>query len=370
MLKELQGTITKRSYLRQNPDLQLVLKYGLDPFITFGINRTKAIGQGEGVINDITWAILDNLSTLKGITKEVKQDIETYITTLTYEEGELFKAILGKKLRLGIAAKEINKVWPKLIDQHDVMLAQQIDWSRASFPCLISPKLDGLRAIYRNGQFRTRNGKAIVGIDHILNRLRGAPVLDGELIVPGQTFYTSSGNIRSYRDSPDALYYVFEVPYYNSNELQRRLHEAVKYMTTHIHIVPHVPVYNKEEALKLYQEYRNEGLEGAILKPFFYSYQDKRSYDWMKIKPKETIDLKIVSIYEGEGKYENNLGGVVVNYNGVFVSVGSGFSDDQRIAIYTDPNSYIGKYIELDYHEVTPDGSLREPRFKKFRWDK
>jgi DNA ligase-1 len=64
------------------------------------------------------------------------------------------------------------------------------------------------------------------------------------------------------------------------------------------------------------------------------------------------------------------LGGFIVDYKGKEVRVGSGFSDAERHDLWFSKHSQIGNIIEVKYHEVTPDGSLRHPVFGGFRYDK
>ena len=90
----------------------------------------------------------------------------------------------------------------------------------------------------------------------------------------------------------------------------------------------------------------------------------------MKLKAFSDVDLPIVSLIEGTGKHEGKLGSVVVNYEGVEVQVGSGWSDELREQIWADPKNFVGRVIEVRYQEVTPDGSLRFPTFKCFRNDR
>ena len=73
---------------------------------------------------------------------------------------------------------------------------------------------------------------------------------------------------------------------------------------------------------------------------------------------------------EGTGKHAGKLGSVIVDFEGVEVQVGSGFSDALRDQIWEDPENFIGRVIEVRYQEETPDGSLRFPTFVCFRNDK
>lgn len=132
-------------------------------------------------------------------------------------------------------------------------------------------------------------------------------------------------------------------------------------------------------------------MEGLIVKIDGSTYVNKKSYDWLKVKAEETEDLVVIGAYPGEPetKYENCLGGIICDRKGVEVRVGGGFSDDQREKIWADyladkkvmderyltieeftGGKLLKRMIEVEFHEVTPDGSLRHSRFNRFRDDK
>jgi DNA ligase-1 len=90
----------------------------------------------------------------------------------------------------------------------------------------------------------------------------------------------------------------------------------------------------------------------------------------MKLKAFHDVDLPISGLLEGTGKHSGKLGSFQVLFNGVEVQVGSGLTDDLREQIWADPDSFLGRVIEVRYQEVTPDGSLRFPTFVCFRNDK
>jgi ATP-dependent DNA ligase len=145
-----------------------------------------------------------------------------------------------------------------------------------------------------------------------------------------------------------------------------------------------------------------KGLEGAMVKTYDGAYEKKKSHLWQKIKPEETIDLFINGFFNGEenAENENRLGGAIVWHKGVNVRVGGGWSSDDRDQLWEDwqhdaailgidpkvgfkPGYFIsiatvhdrgfkflGRMLEIEFNEVTPDGSLRHPRAVRFRDDK
>ena len=90
----------------------------------------------------------------------------------------------------------------------------------------------------------------------------------------------------------------------------------------------------------------------------------------MKLKTFLDVDLKIKKLLEGSGKHSGKLGAIAVDYNGVEVQVGSGFTDELRETIWNNGGDFIGRIVEIKYQEETPDGSLRFPVFVCFRNDR
>jgi ATP-dependent DNA ligase len=112
-------------------------------------------------------------------------------------------------------------------------------------------------------------------------------------------------------------------------------------------------------------------------------WRDKRSNDWLKIKAQETLDLTIIGGFEGQGELDGTLGGVIVDFEGEKVRVGSGFSRSDRDRLYADFQRDLkeleeggtdfvlfGVTAEVQFQEVTPAGSLRHPVFIRLRKDK
>ena len=255
------------------------------------------------------------------------------------------------------------------------MLAKPLDVKKLSFPCLVSPKLDGIRAQYYNGEFYTRNKNVVRGLSHLKETLSMMPKgihFDGELMVPGMSFQQSSGLIRSFNEVPECCYYVFDLPYIDEDQSTRLA--TIKLILDdlklpQVHLVDHNLIEGPAEILLYYKRFRDQGYEGAMVKNIHMPYVNTRSHAWMKIKEIETYDVLCVGFFEGFGRLTGTLGGIIVDLDGVKVRVGGGFSDADRDHIWGNRDTYRGRVCEIAGQERTKDGSLRHPRFITWRDD-
>ena len=138
-------------------------------------------------------------------------------------------------------------------------------------------------------------------------------------------------------------------------------------------------VYDLESLTSLYEEKRLEGHEGLVVKdPLGKWKRGKKSGMW-KMKPEETIDGTVCGLVWGtpgkanEGKiigFEVLLeDGMVVNACGLTAEQKDEFTEACNTDTYIlgGVNPYEGWQCEVSYMEMTPDGSLRHPSFKCWR---
>ena len=107
--------------------------------------------------------------------------------------------------------------------------------------------------------------------------------------------------------------------------------------------------------------------DGVIIKDTTMAYDAK---PWIKIKPFDTADCKIIKITQGLGKHSNKLGALIVDCEGKQVHVGTGFTDWERAWIWQHKDILIGDTIRANFHvrhgEITNTG----PRFAGFHPEK
>lgn len=379
--------LTARKY---DPFLRQVIYYAYEPTLNYFIKKVppKRL-PGHGNFSDAhVFLVLDELNARVVTGDAAKTLVQSTLDRLDPECADLFTRILKRDLRIGVASKGFHQVFPDLLTRFDVMLASP--YTFAEGPMLVSPKIDGMRILARVDRrntkvdFFTRNGKIVDTLNHVSDTLLRFEYpedlfwVDGEGTAPGG-FAESISALRKKDSEAKGIFNVFDIlP--STIETTRSAHERYDDLlksviqTEHVSCVPSILSTSHAQTMDLYAQFRDQGFEGAIVKDPAAGYQLKRSKAWLKIKPTETLDLPVVSAFEGEGKYVGMLGGLTVDYNGVPVRVGSGFSDQDRQVLWaiwmTDPEQLKRKMLEVSFHEVTPDGSLRHPRAKRFRPDK
>lgn len=382
--------------------MQRVIKWGLDPYMRFGIGTMPEIAEpGDKVLTleSPVWAMLSAMAKGKLTGGRAEETLIDALCELDADSGEIVKRIILKDLRIGAGESTVNKVKKGFVPVFKCQLAHsyekhkdKVDWSR---PWRFDPKIDGMRVLVKASaesvEFLTREGRPIPALDHLAPVFMAAAKKYGEpVIIDGEgwcgSFKKTISELRqTSRPAEGARIFMFDivpVDHFMKGECEipynaRRAHlEAfgAKIDKKVAVVLPSYFVGSHEEATGIYAKFREKGFEGAMLKDPAASYVCKRSRAWLKMKGCEDADVVITGAFEGTGKYKGQLGGFIVDFNGKAVRVGGGFSDEQRVNFWTvwkaKPEKLKSKIIQVEYHEETPDGSLRHPRFVRWRSDK
>jgi len=130
-----------------------------------------------------------------------------------------------------------------------------------------------------------------------------------------------------------------------------------------------LPVWYDVEAAK--DAALEAGEEGVIVKDNRAPYEfGKRSTAWQKQKmDDETCDVVITGFMEGDGEGTGTLGAVEIeSADGVPLGrSGSGFTDSQREAVWSNQDKYMGAVIEVEARGLGTGDNLRMPIFKRHR---
>lgn len=379
------------------------------------------------------WKLLEDLRTRTLTGNAAKDAVKTMLEFLDKGSSQLLYRILAKDLRAGFGKNTVNRVLPGTIVTFDVMLSKGYEAKKIkAWPVAVEPKLDGLRAMSLcvNGTSKafSRVGNHFPALDCLSEYvafmvrkawerakalceatpvIAGSPTsvacvyyrmlggsagpslaIDAEAISGG--FNKTSGDVkRKSVQAEEAVLHVFDclpyalmtgdepeikIPY----KVRRAFVEFVVSCAAEDAPIVHTPMEiaaNDEVVLAIYQKHRDAGLEGAMIKNLAGHYHKKRHGDLMKLKGEIAEDLRITGYFEGKvgTRLEGKFAGFLVDRSGVEVAVGGGFSHEHLEELDTAHKAgetYTGRLIEVEAHEVTPDGSLRHPRFKAWRDDK
>ena len=413
------GKIAILERWKEEPVVVDFLQVMYDQMITFGVTATAVNRyEGAGTPNDsLMWLLSmlavrkltghEALSYCKGFADGVRRQV---LSLRAHEADELLTGIFNKDLKLGIDTGTVNLVIPNLINTFDVALAFDINKSATymkrveSENYLITRKLDGVRCIAIvdgvNIRFYSRLGREYTSLMRVREALvsilpRGFKgVFDGELCViddnENENFKLAVSEVKRKNEQMQRPHYkVFDCltldEFYGKKESANysvRLETARKLLErqeTPFLSVLNAVKYSASNFMRAQSIVAQKGYEGLILRSDT-PYRSGRTSDLLKVKKFMDAEYQIED-FKGTTKLMKGLygtmepveclGSVVIRHKGNPVDVGSGFSDAQRVAIWSNQEKYLGKTITVKYFEESTDAcgnpSLRFPIFKGFR---
>jgi len=373
------------------------LKYCLDPMIIFNIKKIPTDFYEDyscKKLLQVNWysikKTLDKFTTRDISGHEASNTLFWILEKLPNDDKKILIKIIKKDLKCGLGIGTVNKVFPKLVEKYKISLAEKFNAKKIEFPVLIEPKFDGVRldvcVSNKNVILYTRNGNVINSLPTINKSFKNFPdgYYDGEIIET--TGFQKMMKLIFRKEAIDhnfnVQFHVWDYLKMDKNKIKCNEQDEVlvrkalastiinDMKSDKIIFVPGIIVNSMEELYEQFNKYITMGYEGALIKNLS-EYKFKRGFHWMKLKPIQETDVKIVDVLPGEGRLENSLGALVVEHNGVKVNVGSGYSDSLRNKIWKRfqefPETFIGMELEVMFQEETDDGSLRFPVFKRFK---
>ena len=320
---------------------------------------------------------------------------------------ELIYLILDRNLKIRVSDKLINKAIPSLIPTFNVALAnnynektkKKVDLERDVW--YVSRKLDGVRCLIvvdEKGKAKSfaRSGKQFHTLSLVEKEIENLGVknvvYDGEMCIvddKGNEDFQSIMKEIGRKDHviENGLFQIFDfIPYEmfikgqsKSGKFSQRI-AALKNIlqckkTKFIKELLQTPISSFEELEKLNVTAAENSWEGLMLRKDDF-YKGKRSNDILKVKKFFDSEYIVKEIQTGPFRYikegkeveEEMLSSVTIIHKGNIVSVGSGFSIDQRKHFFSNPDDILNKEITVQYFEESQnqngDFSLRFPVIK------
>lgn len=282
------------------------------------------------------------------------------------------------------------------------MLATDAELDKLRFPLLASAKLDGVRAVVRDGVVYSRSNKPIPN-KHVQKLFGPLNYFDGELIVGEPTAHdvyrqTTSG-VMSIDGEPDVKLYAFDhvadksAPYRARKILLEVSHkEKKKNKLVELHKQFMIP--SLYELLKLEENLLDEGYEGLILRDPDAPYKCGRSTVkegyLLKLKRFTDAEFEVVGFEEqmhntNEAKVnelgrtkrssakaglvgKGTLGALILQHpDGFTFNCGTGFDDAERQRVWDNQRKFKGQLAKIKFFAVGMKTAPRHPVFLGWR---
>lgn len=271
--------------------------------------------------------------------------------------------------------------------------------AKLRFPLLASHKLDGIRALVRDGVVVSRNLKPIPN-RHVQARFgrREYEGLDGELLVGDPTdsraFLGTTSAVMSRGGEPDVYFHVFDDCTTPNLPFRERYARLQRRLGGRAVLVAQVPVSSVAEVEEFERSALDAGHEGIMLRSFDGPYKFGRGtlskQDLMKLKRFEDAEARVVGLEEllhnsneatvgllGQTERGHSKAGMVGmgtlgalrvvgvggRWDGVAFNIGSGFDAATRAAIWYAGDAWVGRLVKFKFF---PLGSKDAPRFPIF----
>lgn len=383
----------KEAIISRNKGNQLFcfcLDFLLNPFITTGISEKKFAKEVKDA------PVIKGFISLEKFLNEFKEsntgrdwDIglaQQGVLPLPEEIKQFVADMITKSYTLGCGAKLVNKVMGfEFIPDFQVMLANKYFEHTDAVTgkeFILTEKLDGIRclAVMYGGQsyLFSRQGQPIEGLVDIEEDLGlfwvENYVVDGELLISNREAYPSKEQykrtteiVRKDGEKHDVILHAFDFISYDEfinkkcitpyKERRRQLEQLFE----NIEFISPLPIlyqgYDPVQIINHLEMQRALGHEGIMINIAEAPYEFKRTNNLLKVKAMLDADLFVSGVYEGTGKNVGKLGGIDIwfEHKGQKhqCSCGSGFSDEERILYWKQPELIVGKICTIQYFEIT-----------------
>lgn len=200
-------------------------------------------------------------------------------------------------------------------------LAEDAILDQVKFPCIVQPKIDGVRALNLNGTLTGRSLKPFegFGITEYFSH-RDFLGLDGEMTLGSKpncgerlcSLTTGAmGRFKDVTEMPDLHWWVFDLIAEDTRHREyRRRYEMLRHWIENtlnhprVHLVPMFEVVGPNELNRFIGEFFDQGYEGTIIRnpeaPYKPGRATQKGQELWRVKPWADAEILVTGITEGE----------------------------------------------------------------------
>lgn len=394
-----------------NEFIKKVLFYTYNPFYQYYLTPDtleKYYSEDLGILYEFTdlFEMLDILRKREVTGHKAINSVNDFCSR--YEDyKDLIYKIINKDLEIRMGDTLINKVIPNLIPTFDVALANPFEDVKVDFvkdTWYSSRKLDGVRClaiVTDSGEISlwSRQGNEFETLQKVKDEIAKLglkdKVLDGEIcLVDAAGNEDFQGIMKQIRRKDHTIatpkYLIFDIidgsdfrsklgnkPYSSRyTELNAYLYNAKEKGFNHLEVVQQTAIADESHYVQLMDNADSSGWEGLILRKSDSVYEGKRTKSMLKCKSFKDAEYTVIDVEFGPFRMIENgleitkdvLSNVVIEHKGNRVSVGSGFSIEDRQYYKEHPQEILNKIITVKYFQESQNQlgswSLRFPTVK------
>ena len=385
-----------------NENVTSLLEYTYNTFKQYGVSSANC-KKNEDLCNvhylGSISTMLDNLNNRVWTGHEAISYVNGFVYNHS-EYADLVWNIIDRNLKTRSTISMINKVIPGLIPTFDVALASKYEPKNCDFEneeWLASRKLDGVRCIIRKEHeyvnAYSRAGKEFLTLQKVLDDVSKIPgdfVLDGEICMMDKDGNEDFQGIMKQIKKKDhtisnprfVIFDYLTLEEFDTKKGTTKLEDRYINLqgcdlesTDTLTLLEQYPIDEENQLSEMIEDAEEQGYEGVMLRKNS-GYEGKRSKNLLKCKKFFDAEYKVIDIehdfnrviVDGAEVEEMMMRNVVIEHKGNRVSVGSGFSHEQKRKYNTNPEDIMGKTITVQYFEETKNQnggiSLRFPTVK------
>ncbi len=385
-------------------------------------NYIKSSGEGYNLI----WAFeeLKELSERKVTGTAATLHLKNILESISHDDAYIIERIIEKDCKIGMGTRNINKVFPDLIERTGYMgckpfSKELINKLLTKGSCYSQEKMDGryMNSIIQGGEINneSRQGEPTILENPLFFselRLLDDCVLNGELTMAQYNRYESNGIIASlisistkksngediskelqkfeskhlpFREALNLIRFtawdMLTLDEYFTRTCKRpykerfeKLQDIFKTLGT-LSVVETKMVSTLEEAMAHFNEVVSRNGEGTVLKGVDGVWVDSKPNYQLKVKREVNLDLRIVGFNYGTGKNIKLISSVdVESEEGLLKTKPTGMDEDTMDYVTKNQDNLLNGILEIKCSGISQDSkgnySVLHPVFKLIRTDK
>lgn len=411
---------------KDNELLKKVLYMANSKRVKFYIKQIPVYSRLETHTHPLMGALfaLDLLSNRNVTGHEAIQHLKEVLMCCEPDDAYIIERIIEKDCKIGMGTRNINKVFPDLIEKTGYMGCKP--YSKELILKLLSKgkaysqeKMDGrfINIIIQGGEImnESRQGEpTILDNPKFMSELAQLKdcVLNGELTMEGLLRYESNGIITSlisiatkqangedatkdinkleakhmpYREALDLIrvtaWDILTIDEYFTRKCKRPYHERFDELNSVLNgfktlsVVETRIVSSLEEVMQHFEDVIKRNGEGTVVKSMDGVWADTKPSYQIKVKKEINLDLRVVGFNYGTGKNNKLISSLnVESEDGILKTSPTGITEEDMEYITVNQDILMNKILEIKCSGISVDSkgnySVLHPVYKLIRTDK